>query len=91
MDLVYFCFCLGGTAMILRSVWLLWKEGQVHGVSMLYVLFFMLWAGFNYVYFMAVRKPYPAMGSLLMAIADVVYLIQIFDYRRRQCVNQGQD
>jgi hypothetical protein len=79
-DLINGLFELMGSVFIWRSIWLLNKQKQVHGVSILSVGFFAAWGFWNLFYYPHLLQWFSFAGGLSIVLANTIWVGQIGYY-----------
>jgi len=71
-----------GGALIGMSIWRLYKDGQVKGVSLVPVVFFATWGYWNLYFYPALEQWWSFWGGVLMVTMNTVWLLQMAWYIR---------
>ncbi len=69
-----------GSVFIWRSIWLLNRQKQVHGVSILSIGFFMSWGYWNLYYYPNLNQWLSFAGGLSIVTANTIWVSQIGYY-----------
>ncbi|MDQ8022214.1 MAG: hypothetical protein REI94_10260 [Moraxellaceae bacterium] len=75
--------CLGGL-FILNHCRVLWMQQSVRGVSAISIAFFSAWGVWNLFYYPALDQFFSFAASLLVVLANAIYLVLIVLIRRRE-------
>lgn len=88
-DLINGIFEFVGSLFIWRSIYLLYKQKQVHGVSVLSIGFFASWGGWNIYYYPCLDQWISFYGGLSIVFANTIWVAQLIYYLRKQrCTTQ---
>ncbi len=71
-----------GGLLLCRSILLLYRQKQVHGVSILSVAFFMTWGFWNLAYYPALSQWCSFAGGVLLVTANTIWVGQLIYYSR---------
>ena len=82
-DIINGLFELLGTPFILLSVFKLYKEKQVKGVSWLHAGYFTVWGWWNLYYYPYLSQWASTVGCVLIVIANTVWVTLMIYYLRR--------
>lgn len=77
-------FEMAGGMFVLLSVWRLWRDKSVRGVSMTGVGFFAFWGYWNLLYYPSIEQWSSFAGAMGVALANTIWLVQIGWYTHKE-------
>lgn len=85
-DIINGSFELLGTPFVLLSIFKLAKEKKVCGISWAMVGFFTVWGLWNLFYYPHLGQWASFCGGIALAIANIIYLIQLIYWSNKRAV-----
>lgn len=82
-DVVNGLYEMMGAPFILLSVWNLYKQKRVRGVSWVHVGFFTTWGFWNLFYYPYLGQWWSFVGGIAIAIANTIWLCQMIYYKQK--------
>lgn len=82
-DTVNACFELAGSAFVLNHCRVLFKQRQVHGVSVLSAAFFLGWGFWNVLYYPSLHQWFSFAAGLSVLGANGLYVGGLLYFKRR--------
>lgn len=83
-DLVNAAFELGGAVFMWANVAKLWRDRQVAGVYWPVTAFYAVWGAWNIYFYSAMAAPLSAWASWGVMLANAVWVVLAFKYRKRK-------
>jgi hypothetical protein len=77
-----FEFC--GGLFILTSIFKLYKDKQVKGVTLAHPIFFFLWGLWNLYFYPHLNQMFSFYGGIMVAFTNLIWICQIIYYRKRK-------
>lgn len=72
--------------MVLNHCRVLKVEKLVRGVSIVSVVFFMLWGMWNLYYYPSLAQPLSFYGGMLVVLSNIFYVGMLLGYRRQEAI-----
>lgn len=66
---------------VFLSVWRVWKDKQVRGVSWIMILFMLTWSGWNLYYYPSLGQWNSFYGGLIIAFANFCWITSMWRFR----------
>jgi uncharacterized membrane protein YfcA len=89
-DLVNATFEISGCFFVSLSIFTLFKEKQVRGISVFMILFFTSWGYWNLYYYHHLNQLASWIGGIAVTTANSTYLGMIIYYRRKERLSGNQ-
>jgi len=83
-DKVNGLFELAGGVFVMLSVFRLYKDKKVRGVSFIHVGYFTLWGYWNIHYYVNLDQWMSLIGSLSVTVINTVWLVMMIYYMRKE-------
>ena len=83
-DIINATFELLGGFFILHHCWVLHQDKMVRGVSIMSVIFFTAWGGWNLYYYPFLGQWASTVGALFIMAANILYVSMLLHYKGKQ-------
>lgn len=83
-DLINACWEFAGAAFMLRAITIVLKDKVVKGIDWTIIFFFTTWGFWNTYFYPTNGFPYSFAGSVCLAAMNLIYLILLIYYSRKQ-------
>lgn len=84
MDLANAGFEFGGAIFILNHARVLFAEKIVRGISLVSIVFFLIWGIFNMFYYSHLEQSASWYAGIMVTLANLVWVSMIIYYRKRE-------
>ena len=76
---------------VIRNIWVLYKDKQVCGVSIISIGFFTLWGIWNLFYYPHLKQHWSFYGGVLIVITNIIWVGQMIFYTYIKGDNHGRE
>lgn len=83
-DMINATFELGGAFAIAFSVWKVYNDKIVRGISWAHVSFFFAWGMWNLYFYPSVDAPWSFYAGIVLATVNGIYTAQLIYYTRKE-------
>lgn len=83
IDLINSCFGFSAGIFLWYNCYLLYKDKQVRGISVAFMLFYTLWGVWNFYYYPSLGQWCSLVGSIFGTAANAVWVVLAIYYKRK--------
>lgn len=88
MDTVNGLFECCASLFICLSIWRLYKDKKVNGISIIHVSFFCAWGWWNLFYYPHLEQMWSTIGAACVVLTNTIWMIQLLYYHNRTKKNE---